>query len=424
MKNFAVTGCPVSHSRSPDVFRYFFKLTGLNYNYTRLSIVSVSELLNVMEKLDIEGLNVTSPFKEDAFRISVVKDDVSVRTRSVNTVIRKNGKIFGYNTDYHGVQSSVVSNKIHVKGKKCLILGAGGAGRSAAAALKDLGGEVYICNRTDERALRISREIGCRFISYSDVLQEIPDADLFVPAVTKLPDIFLPLMENIAVLDPSYKDPDLMKYCKNYTGGTDWLIYQAQRSFELFTGLKTGIDSLKDHLSGLSKIKNIAITGPTCAGKTTFGKLIAAHFGMRFYDSDEETENTEGKKIKDIFKIYGETHFRNAETASLERICRENNFIVSVGAGALEKKENRDLLSKHCFTVLLYNDAGNILKFLKKEDVDERPLLQCGDPASAMQRMLEERKQNYLNCADLVFIIGKGSVEQECKKLIRELDER
>ncbi|MFH0999837.1 MAG: shikimate dehydrogenase, partial [Bacteroidota bacterium] len=153
----AVVGNPISHSKSPLIFRYLFDAENLEYSYEKLLLLSVDEIPQLF-KNEYNGINITAPFKQSVIPFLDELAEDAKRIGSVNTVILKDNRLIGYNTDYLGVVNSLESFNIDLTGKKCLILGAGGAARAAIYGLKLRNAKIQVFNRTTEKAESLAKE--------------------------------------------------------------------------------------------------------------------------------------------------------------------------------------------------------------------------------------------------------------------------
>jgi len=380
--------------------------------------------MSVVSKYGITAFNVTSPFKEKISYFLNDTDHIAKVTVSVNLVINKNGKYYGFNTDVYGVQHSILYNNINVKNRECLVIGAGGAARSAVFALKDLGAEVYICNKTYEKAEKLSSEFGCGLFRYENLKENLSDFFLMVTAVPEISADIKEELKNIIVFEAGYRNIKLKEFCKNHIDGTDWLIHQAIWNFELIFDIKQEFKTVKEELQNPKEKVNLAFIGPTCTGKTVIGKIIAERFGMKFIDTDTEIENKTGMKISEMFKEYGEKYFRERESEVIAGSVLNRRSVISIGAGAVESETNRKLIKDNCFTVLIDSDTENILSRLKDDDMNNRPMLDKRRFKESLEELFEKRKDCYFAAADLIICNGSGSVEEEAEKIIRELNAR
>jgi shikimate dehydrogenase len=160
-----VIGFPVDHSASPTIHNHWIDEHQINTNrYEKINIdpkLFEEEVLRLKENGTF-GFNVTVPLKELAFSFAEEQTKAAKQTRAVNTLTFKKGKVYGDNTDVTGFRRSLDQETVEksIANKKCLVLGAGGAARAVVCVLNNLNGEVYICNRTFEKALKIQQDLG------------------------------------------------------------------------------------------------------------------------------------------------------------------------------------------------------------------------------------------------------------------------
>ena len=424
MKKIAVAGNPVAHSRSPEIFYPMFKKTGSDAHYSRLSAGSIEDILGIAEKYGISGINITSPFKERIIKYLKDTDPISKQTGSVNTVIVRKGQYYGFNTDVFGVEHSLADNGIDVRNRKCVVIGGGGAARSAVCSLKDLGGNVFVSNRTDGKSLKISEEMECGFISFNSLTENLKNSFL---AVTAVPELTLDIGDSLAdtyVLDADYRSKYPKFECRRYINGLYWLAGQAVKSYGIFFDKKLELNRFCNLNDSLKERKNIAFIGMTGAGKTLFGQKTAEYYGMRFFDTDEATAKRSNMEITDIFKSKGEEYFRKLEEDAVSEVTEREDSVIAVGAGALASERNRRNISANCFCILLDADNDDICSGLSGEDIRKRPLLKGADLKIELDKMFCERRDNYFAVSDLIIKTRKSGIEEELKKILRELDVR
>ena len=156
--DFAVIGCPISHSLSPKMHAAAFAASGLEATYVAVEVQvgEVAEALDRLQDRGYRGVNVTVPHKEDAFDWCQDPSDVSVQLGVCNTIDLKRNR--GTNTDVVGFTQSLESNKFSTK--SALVLGAGGSARSIIFALERDGWTVSLWNRTADRAHRLIDQFG------------------------------------------------------------------------------------------------------------------------------------------------------------------------------------------------------------------------------------------------------------------------
>jgi len=183
MALLAVTGNPILHSKSPNLFRAVFKETNQNHAYFRIAADDIKEAITIMKKLWLRGLNVTAPFKADVMQhVDVISKEAQI-IGAVNTVVNELGVLTGYNTDWIGVVQSFIDNGIDPKNKKTLIIGAGGAGRAAVYGLQQAGALLRIIDIQEEQAQKVANEFNSTACPFNTLEQETRDAAIIVLAV-------------------------------------------------------------------------------------------------------------------------------------------------------------------------------------------------------------------------------------------------
>ena len=152
--------------------------------------------------------------------------------------------------------------------------------------------------------------------------------------------------------------------------------------------------------------KNIAFIGMMGCGKTTVGKELSRFLPeYSFVDIDEKKEKSTGKKISEIFLRYGEHHFRMLESEKIKRVCEKQNQIISLGGGAFENPQTRELLGKTTLTIYLKAAPQAIYNRIKEEI--HRPLLRKNFSVEKITEILNRRKINYEKAAKIIDTNGK-----------------
>lgn len=256
-KLFAIFGNPVSHSKSPLIHNSLFKDLAIDACYTRYLLDDGSRLKEKFFGLGLSGINITVPFKEDAFAACDILDDYAKNIGAVNTIVVKDGLLYGFNTDAPGFIASLDG----FMPKKALILGAGGTARAIAFALRNAGVFVCVANRSGGR-LGFFKDAGFCSVTF-DILDESEQFDLVVNTTSAgLTDEELPLNEKKLTpllsnaklaYDCIYKETSFLKMAKKlhkeHKNGLDMLIWQAIFAFEKFVGMdsnKRMMDVIKE----------------------------------------------------------------------------------------------------------------------------------------------------------------------------------
>jgi len=254
---FAIFGNPVSHSRSPLMHNSAF--AGLAYNacYTRYLLNDGLQLKEIFINLGLKGVNVTVPHKEAAFNACDELDEFAIKIGVVNTIVEKNGKLHGYNTDAPGFLRAIAEfNNV----KTVLFLGAGGTAQSTSSILRDEGYEVSLLNRSEERLDKYKKN-GFKTYTYEtfspqayDLVINMTSAGLEdndLPAPKKILEAIVPKAK--ACVDVIYgKETPFLKFAKKHhiptKDGSDMLLYQGIIAFEYFTNNTYTFDEIKPYM--------------------------------------------------------------------------------------------------------------------------------------------------------------------------------
>lgn len=166
------------------------------------------------------------------------------------------------------------------------------------------------------------------------------------------------------------------------------------------------------------KQNNIILVGMMGAGKTTIGKeLLNVLKDYTLIDMDSEIENREKMKISEIFKKYGEKHFRELETNLLKELSKNQNQIISTGGGVFEKEENRNILKETGTVFYLKASAEKLFDRIKSQT--HRPLLQQGFGIEKVKLILDNREANYSK-ADIIIDTENMLPQNIVKRIVEE----
>ena len=243
MKRFGLIGHPVAGSLSPRLFEAAY---GGRYAYDLLEGADFSA--SWQRFLDgYDGINITAPFKQDAFR---AVDELSEDARlcgAVNLAVKTSRGIVGYNTDVDGVILAVREVGFptpETPGSpmpEALVVGCGGAGRAAAVAALRLGCHVTLTNRTSSRAAALASDLLCAWTPLPDLASIQPDLVIYpVPGQME----GLPEFPKAVILEANYRTPCLEGHGRPYISGLRWLLYQAVAGYSIFTGETPDADAM------------------------------------------------------------------------------------------------------------------------------------------------------------------------------------
>jgi shikimate dehydrogenase len=249
-----VAGYPCAHSKSPALFNSLFTRYSLSYHYTWFEDPEIDEIMRIARSLDVKGLSVTIPFKQDVMGfLDEVDEHAARQIGAVNTVVFACGSAIGYNTDWIGVRKPLVP----LKGATAVLLGAGGAAAGAAYALTDLDMNVTILNRTPGKAKVLAERFGCGWGAWEDFDSIKPDLVVNATPLGMHPDDHSPLSDDqlnkeMTVFDLVYTPPEtpLIEQarrigCKTITG-TEMFVEQAREQFYLFFGIDVPAEKMKE----------------------------------------------------------------------------------------------------------------------------------------------------------------------------------
>lgn len=165
---------------------------------------------------------------------------------------------------------------------------------------------------------------------------------------------------------------------------------------------------------------NLFIVGPTGAGKTSIGRRLASHYGLRFLDLDHEIERHCGVPVSTVFEIEGEAGFRQRESQLLDECSRQQGVLLATGAGAVLDPDNRRRLTERGYVVWLDATLAQQLERLDRDT--KRPLLAGHDRAARLEAMRTIRSPLYRDIADLVIGGQSEAVSSGAERCALQID--
>jgi len=251
---YAVAGDPVAHSLSPAIMNAALRRETVNGVYLALHAKTLKDLMACVRDIPIHGLSITMPYKQAILRYLDNTDPYTTKIGACNTVVRaQDGNLYGFNTDTAGIVRPL-QQRMSLEKAKILVLGAGGAARAAVFGLKERGAEVYILNRTLGPAQKLARSARARTIKRPDLKKLSFDAIVNATPVGMGNPRESPLNENEIraryVFDMIYDPVEtrLSKMAKaagaEVIPGTEMLVQQAARQFEIWTGKPAPLDEM------------------------------------------------------------------------------------------------------------------------------------------------------------------------------------
>lgn len=337
--NYGCIGEKLKHSFSKEIHNLI-----ADYDYEIVEIAK-EDLDSFAIKKDFKAINVTIPYKEKIMPHLYWIDEHAKLIGSVNTVVNKDGKLYGYNTDFYGMTKLIEKLKLSLENKKVAIFGSGGTSKTAQAVSKSLNAK---------QVLVVSRNSSDTTIDYQTFVSEHKDTQIIInttpigmyPNVEDSP-IDLSIFSKLeGVIDAIYNPLRTVLVSQALSlgipaeGGLYMLVAQAVKASEIFVDTKLD-DSILDktYNSVINQKENVVLTGMPASGKSTVGKIIAKLLGKQFVDTDEEIEKL-GKPIPEIIKHDGENTFRQIETDVVKKVSKNTGLVISTGGGAILKEEN------------------------------------------------------------------------------------
>ena len=341
---YGCIGEKLTHSFSKEIHALLF-----DYDY-KIKEIPKDELGDFMTRRDFKAINVTIPYKQDVIPYLDVVSDIAKQIGAVNTIINKDGKLYGYNTDFSGITMLMHKNGIEIAGKCVLVLGSGGTSKTAVAVAKAMGAA---------NVVRVSRTAKENCITYEDAIKDYANAEVIInttprgmyPNIVGEPIDIDHFTKLEAVVDAIYNPlcSNLVIKAKNKgikaTGGLYMLVAQAAIAAEKFVDQNIELEKIDFVYRKILKSKqNIVLVGMPSSGKTTIGKKLALKLGMQFVDVDQEIETVAGKTILQIFEEVGESGFRDIESRVIADISSRQHAVISTGGGAILREQNVTLL--------------------------------------------------------------------------------
>ncbi|MBR5223880.1 MAG: shikimate 5-dehydrogenase [Clostridia bacterium] len=377
-----------------------------DYNYELLEI-GKEEIDSFFKKRDFLGINVTIPYKQTVMPYLDFISDEAKSIGAVNTVVNKNGKLYGYNTDFFGLKALIEKNNVEILGKTVLILGSGGTSKTANAVCKSMSAkEIYTVSRSGENGT-VSYD-AAKKIKAEVIINTTPSG--MYPKNYETP-IDLSAFENLqAVVDVVYnplKTALVLSAEKRgikAVGGLYMLYIQAVKAADLFLE-KEITNNVFSKI--FSEKQNLVLIGMPSSGKTTLGKILSQELKKEFVDTDAEIVKKAQMPIAEIFERFSEEYFRALETQVIKEVSQRQGLVIATGGGAVLRQENIDALKQNGKVIFIDRPLSQLLV------TDDRPLSKT---YKHVEQLYNQRYDIYNAVCDLK-INADGDINTNLKRI-------
>lgn len=365
------------------------------------------ELEGFVKSDELDAYCVTIPYKK---AIMPFLDEISpeaLAIGAVNVVVKgKDGKRYGYNTDYFGFDYMLSRAGVSVEGKKAVVLGNGGAAATACALLRNKGAkEIAIIDESTNNPQGIAPHKDAQLIINATPVGMYPKNLISPVSLADFP-------ECQAVLDVVYNPARTALMLDAETrgikavGGLSMLVAQAAKGFEYFTSDSYEEGAIEKILAQITaESSNIILVGMPGCGKSTVGAIVANTLGREFIDADEEFTKMHSLTPADAIRTLGEEKFREMETETLTLLGKCSGKVIATGGGAVTKERNYPLLHQNGVIVFLERDLSLL-------PTSNRPLSQ----SNSIEALYNSRIDSYRRFADIT--VNSTEIKEKTAQLI------
>lgn len=388
MAEYGLIGKKLGHSFSKIIHEQM----GYGYDLVELREEEVKDFVLSRK---YKGFNVTIPYKKTVMPYLDFIDEEAKAIGSVNTIIEKDGKLCGYNTDIYGMEYAFKYANIDIKDKKVIILGSGGTYETANYLAHKWGAKevVRISRSGEDNYENISKHYDANIVINTTPVGMYPnnqdcliDLKNFKNLEGFFDAIYNPLNTNMLL------DAKQILGNTRCSNGLRMLVAQAKKARDLYFNTKMDDNIIEKILEGINMSKiNIVLMGMPGSGKSTVGNALARKLGRPFIDTDEVIIEREGLHTSKIIEQKGEPYFRDRETEVVMEVSKLQGYVIATGGGVVLREENMKALKQNGIVVFLDRNILNLSK-------DGRPLSQGED---ALQKLYKERIDLYTKYADI-----------------------
>ncbi len=379
-------GEKLGHSFSPMIHGEL-----ADYSYVLVE-KAPDEVEGFVKNGELDAYNVTVPYKKTVMPFLDVISPEALSIGAVNTVVRgKDGKKYGYNTDYFGFCYMLDASGIDVSGKKALVFGAGGASATVCAVLRDRGvKELIVVSVEDNTPEFLANHADAEIIVNATPVGMYPHNGAspvnlsLSPACSGVLDVIYNPSKTALLLDAEARGIA-------HANGLSMLVAQAAKAFEFFTGDVAEDGACERIVKSIeNRTKNIILIGMPGCGKSTVGRLIAEKLGRPFYDADNVFTEEFGTTPAEVIQGEGEEKFRQMEHEIAEKLGKNSGTVISCGGGVVTREYNYPSLHQNGTIIFLE-------RALEKLSKKGRPLSQ----STPIEQLYAARIGAYRRFADI-----------------------
>lgn len=368
----------LGHSFSPIIHKEI-----ADYAYELIELAP-EDVASFVTNNALDAYNVTIPYKKTVMPFLDVISPEAKAIGAVNTVVRaKDGRRYGYNTDYFGFDYMLRSTGIAVKHKKAIVFGTGGASATVCAVLRDRGvRELVIIGRKDNVPEVLSLHADAEIVVNTTPVGMYPNNGGSPVELARFPrcegvlDVIYNPAKTALLLDAEARGIP-------HANGLSMLVAQAVKAFEYFTG-DVAEDSLTDAaIQAIARAThNIVLIGMPGCGKSTVGHLLATALGRPFLDADNEFFKAYGRTPAEVIGTDGEERFREMEHDVLCELGKQSGTVIATGGGAVTREDNYAPLHQNGVILFLERDVDKL-------PISDRPLSQAKSPAQLYRERID-----------------------------------
>lgn len=401
---YGLIGGRLGHSYSKPIHQ---QLGG--YQYELCPLPTEAEARAFLERRAFKGINVTVPYKQLVIPCCDELDERARAIGAVNTIVNRGGRLYGYNTDFSGMEYLLGCLGVSLAGKTVLILGLGGTCKTTLAVARHQGAARVLIASRDPGARQEAAPEGAQLVSYReaeslyggqvDVILNTSPAGMYPKVGECLVDLdAFPKLQAVgdAVYNPFKTELILRAEERGIPAksGFGMLVAQAVYAAGLFMDKApdtAAIPRITAQLMG--QIANLSLIGMPSSGKSSIGRQLAKRLGKKFVDIDAEIVKTAGVSIPEIFAKQGEAGFRKLEAEVTARFAKEHGQVLSCGGGVVKTPGNLRALHQNGPVLFIDRPLSRLMVG------GGRPLSKSPE---ALAEMEAERRPLYLAGADAV----------------------